>query len=338
MDRQSEELFLDFKRSADDGKGAKLHDRDRTNLSKAISGFGNSEGGVIVWGIDCRDDGTTGDVAQCKVPIENPKRFLSRLEGAVSGCTVPAHSHIRHHAVEVGNSNTGFVATYIPKSYLAPHQTVNSYQYYMRAGSSFSPVPHAVLSGMFGQAPQPFVFHNWVYSLPEIKTGNIVHISVGLVLVNGGPGIARELYVNTKVFCPNGTSKVSYNPREQDNWMGTVGLGHIFSVISRDGYRLPPGAVAEPFSIELYFSPPFKSPLVYEITFGHQNWPMRTLAATVDCEKIAKSYSQFIAGTGRPTEAMQKMFLDDVFPFGKDGSKNLTQDEYERWFGNSGQG
>ena len=99
-DRQSEELFLDFKRSADDGKGKKLHDTDRGNLSKAISGFGNSEGGVVVWGVDCRNDAAQGDVAQYKVSIENPQRFVSRLEGAVSGCTIPAHPHIQHHPVE----------------------------------------------------------------------------------------------------------------------------------------------------------------------------------------------------------------------------------------------
>jgi hypothetical protein len=103
VDRQSEELFLDFKQSADAGRGRKLHDNDRWNLSKAISGFGNSEGGVIVWGVDCRDDAAQGDVARCKVPIENPKRFVSRLEGAVSGCTIQAHPHVRHHAVESGS-------------------------------------------------------------------------------------------------------------------------------------------------------------------------------------------------------------------------------------------
>jgi hypothetical protein len=59
-DRQSEELFLDFKRSANGGKGQRLHQDDRKNLAKAISGFGNSEGGVIVWGVDCRDNGQTG--------------------------------------------------------------------------------------------------------------------------------------------------------------------------------------------------------------------------------------------------------------------------------------
>jgi hypothetical protein len=48
-DRQSEELFLDFIYSADNGPGTKLHDNDRKNLADAISGLVNSEGSVIVW-------------------------------------------------------------------------------------------------------------------------------------------------------------------------------------------------------------------------------------------------------------------------------------------------
>lgn len=50
LDREVENLFLDFKRSATNGAGSKLHRDDRKNLAKAISGFGNSEGGIIVWG------------------------------------------------------------------------------------------------------------------------------------------------------------------------------------------------------------------------------------------------------------------------------------------------
>ena len=58
--RKSEELFLDFKKSADDGKNPHLHDHDRQHLKKAISGFGNSEGGIVVWGVECRTDKKTG--------------------------------------------------------------------------------------------------------------------------------------------------------------------------------------------------------------------------------------------------------------------------------------
>ena len=43
MERQTEELFLDFKQATSTGKhGWSLSTDDRRNLAKCISGFGNS--------------------------------------------------------------------------------------------------------------------------------------------------------------------------------------------------------------------------------------------------------------------------------------------------------
>jgi predicted HTH transcriptional regulator len=117
QDRQSEELFLDFKRSANNGSGRRLHEDDRQNLARAISGFGNSEGGIIIWGVDCRDRAGSGDLPSEKNGIDDPKRFVSWLEGAVSGCIVAPHPGVTHHAIETGK---GFAITHIPKSELAP--------------------------------------------------------------------------------------------------------------------------------------------------------------------------------------------------------------------------
>lgn len=65
---QTEELFLDFKQAVSTGKnGTSLHKDDRKNLAKGISGFGNSEGGVIVWGVECSRDCDIGDVAKQKL-------------------------------------------------------------------------------------------------------------------------------------------------------------------------------------------------------------------------------------------------------------------------------
>ena len=62
LTRKSEELFLDFKRSANDGDQDTLDSGDWKNISKAISGFGNSEGGVIVWGVSCGKVKGRGDI------------------------------------------------------------------------------------------------------------------------------------------------------------------------------------------------------------------------------------------------------------------------------------
>jgi hypothetical protein len=50
-DQVVEELFLDYKRAATVAPFQKLDPSDRRNLAKAIAGFANSEGGVVVWGV-----------------------------------------------------------------------------------------------------------------------------------------------------------------------------------------------------------------------------------------------------------------------------------------------
>ncbi len=162
LTRKSEELFLDFKRSADHGSGTFLNQKDREKLAKAISGFGNSEGGVLIWGVDCSKDKDHADVAHTKFPIHNPKRFLSWLEGSVSGCTIPPHSRVQHHCIVKPGEDIGYVITLIPKSNHAPHQVVGSLKYLIRAGSDFVPTPHSVLAGMFGRRPQPRVFNMYI--------------------------------------------------------------------------------------------------------------------------------------------------------------------------------
>ena len=121
LTRKSEELFLDFKRSANDGDGESLNVNDRKNLQKAISGFGNSEGGIIVWGVDCSKDFDGSDVAKAEYPITNVKRFASWLNGVISGSTIPPHTGVQNHCLEIDDKDKGFVVTYIPKSENTPH-------------------------------------------------------------------------------------------------------------------------------------------------------------------------------------------------------------------------
>src|SRR6266478_6252865 len=181
--RKAEEYFLDFKRSADSGEGSKLHQDDRKNLAKALSGFANSEGGVVIWGVDCSRDPKLGDVAKMKVPIKAPTRFASLLEAAVSGCTVPSVQGCR--SIPIGG-NPGLVATLIPRSTHAPHQLVGEGKYLIRAGSNFEPAPHGVLAGMFGRAPQPVVFANFAaHPLVRLEDDHL-QADVDIKLVNDG--------------------------------------------------------------------------------------------------------------------------------------------------------
>lgn len=258
--RASEELFLDFKRSADNGIGRTLHDTDRKNYAKAISGFANSEGGVIVWGIDCRSGPDGADVARALHPLNDVRGFLSRLEGATSGCTVPACPNVEHSAIETEGIR-GFVITHIPKSHLAPHQCLKPQNYFVRAGSDFIAAPHGLLQGLFGRRSAPAVFHMWGLEparLQSFASGNSVVCTVGVMLATFGPGIVRDAFLNVYASAPGGGSTVAYEFFEPQRWNCHTFLGRAYA-IAVDGFKLAPEAMAMPIKTHVTLKPPFTS-------------------------------------------------------------------------------
>lgn len=293
LTRTSEELFLDFKRSSDNGAEKFLSQNDRNNLAKAISGFGNSEGGVIVWGVDCSKDATDADVAKAKVPLADAKRFQSWLEGAISGCTIPPHSGVRNAAVLSGKSQVGFVVTYIPKSNHAPHQMVGKLQYYIRAGSDFIPTPHQVLAGMFGKRPQPDIYPLYIVS-PITYEGEAICAQLGFAVRNGGPGIATDLFVNIMLWSHGGNSEIAFELSDQSRWSGTTSFEnrHI-SLVSNPSIRLPPEAQMQPVILHLKLIPPFTKELRLEYLMGCGNSAPYRMEFKTSAEYLAKVYSDY---------------------------------------------
>lgn len=150
--QQEENLFLDFKRvnSFDLTNGD-----DKKNLAKALSGFSNSSGGLIVWGIDARKNAQGIDCASELKAIQSVKRFLSRLNELTGMAVSPLVDGVEHRIIEAENEN-GFVVTYIPESDSGPHMAkLGDDRYYKRSGDSFYRLEHFDLEDMFGRRPKP---------------------------------------------------------------------------------------------------------------------------------------------------------------------------------------
>ena len=254
--RQTEELFLDFKQAVSDGKNFKtLHKDDRRNLAKAISGFGNSEGGVIVWGVECARDIEVGDVAKAKVKVKNVHRFLSWIENAISGCTIPSHNGVRNHIISVDENGDGYVATYIPKSELTPLMTTSNSTIYIRSGSNNVPAPYAVIAGMFGKRPQPNIelliedksieviesvdedvlYPNTIDNPPE----KYIKLHFSVIAENKSNAIAKELYFSlTTESTGSDYNKVRLTGYNQMDVISGIS-GH-FNLMTKPEMRLPP--------------------------------------------------------------------------------------------------
>ncbi|MBR2273941.1 MAG: ATP-binding protein [Alphaproteobacteria bacterium] len=270
MNHQTEELFLDFKQAASDGKSMRtLHPSDRKNLGKAISAFGNSEGGVLVWGVECSRDLDIGDVAKAKIKVQNVHRFLSWLENAISGCTIPSHNKVRNHIISVDAEGNGYLATYIPKSDIAPLMTTTGSQIYIRSGSNNVPAPYAVVAGMFGKRPQPNVElviseKNILLSkegeedifAPQskrLKKETFVKVQFSLFAQNNSNAIAKEVYLSCNTLCIGGEkNKVSFY---YDNQLDNLAAEHnSINLITPVEMRIPPRALISCAKAEICFA------------------------------------------------------------------------------------
>ena len=292
--RKSEESFLDFKRSANHGATSKLHEDDRKNLSKALSGFSNSEGGVILWGVDCSSDPAIGDVAKAKKPLQNPTRFVSLLENAVSGCTIPAVQGCRSIAIPAGPS--GFAATLIPRSPNAPHQVTKDSRYLIRAGSNFQPVPHAVLAGLFGRHPQPVVYPNFKLD-PVVVEGTRISIKFDVVLANGGSVVAEDLFLSVFGFSNGGVDcKLSFSGRalyageDPAHFLYTSTMGIDFTAMGTRDFRLPPGAFIQVMSATWVLNRSPVEGLNLKIIGGCAGQQPHEQVFLVSQEKLAETY------------------------------------------------
>lgn len=313
--RKSEELFLDFKRSANNGDGSVLHSNDRNNLAKAISGFGNSEGGVVVWGIDCSKDFDGADVAQAKHSIKNVKKFVSWIEGAVSGCTIPPHSGVKNYPLPIDKNGNGFVITYIPKSNRVPHQTVGGFRYYIRAGSSFVPTPHGVLAGMFGRHPQPNVFIMFVVGPANMVNVERVNFEVGFLIRNQGPGIAKDPFINVMIYsAPGENCDLGFKETNLKDWTGQWSFGRHISLISKPEIRIAPESHLQPLIMTIILAPPFSKAIRIEGICGCGNAPPSRFTIENTSEEIKKAYEKFV-DQDRKQELTQKdrhKFVEDV--------------------------
>jgi hypothetical protein len=90
------------------------------STSRRRSRHSNSDGGLIVWGLDARRDATTGvDCAQGATPIEDSALFMSGLNDHGGRATSPIVDGVQHRIV--AGENGPFAATLVPASYGGPH-------------------------------------------------------------------------------------------------------------------------------------------------------------------------------------------------------------------------
>ena len=113
-----------------------------------------------------------------------------------------------------------------------------------------------------------------------------------------GPGLAHDLYVNLQILPPRPNSTAAVMPVDTDNWSGRHSLGRITNLVSNESFKLAPLAIVNPITLRFSLVPPFESPLIYQIGYGHSGSPITKIEGIVKPEILQAVYDALVAAKG----------------------------------------
>jgi hypothetical protein len=153
--KQQEADFLEFKCA---GKIESQIKQIKKYWSQAISGFANTEGGVLIWGIatdriaSSEESSREIDAASGFDPAQSPEAMMQLLKDVKLDVVAPPVLGIDYLCCDAGNGDgTGFVVCFVPEGASKPYRaTLDEHkQYYQRIGDSFTIISHSMLASLF---------------------------------------------------------------------------------------------------------------------------------------------------------------------------------------------
>jgi hypothetical protein len=204
---EKEDLYLECKKKQNASEGD-LSDIDKRNFSESLSQFANSDGGILLWGIET--DTTVSDRLVRRVPFAEPGRFEGALRKSVLNSTQPPVDGVLIETIDSSqNLGKGYVKCLIPASDRAPHRAMLTRakgDYLRRSADGKRSMDHYELEDMFGRRPRPRLEIST--ETPRIGTirggpqGSSVDVHVELLITNVGRATAQAPFARVTVLPP----------------------------------------------------------------------------------------------------------------------------------------
>jgi hypothetical protein len=162
--------------------------------SKALSGFTNTSGGVIIWGVDARKDPKTKiDGASALALCPNVKALTEVLKGCLLQATNDVVEKVQIHPITFEQSGGGVVVVWVGEGTNKPYRADldKSRQYYMRVEDKFCMIPHALLRSLF----YPRLSSKLEAVIKIDAAGKPLTFEFGIALTNKGTATARDVMI-----------------------------------------------------------------------------------------------------------------------------------------------
>lgn len=177
---------------------------DKANFAKALSGFANSSGGVLIFGLEARKDKDEIDQIIALKPIKELRKFESALREHESRIVERIVAGVEYRRLPTGDDE-GLLAVYVPESERPPHRSQVDSKFYIRAGGVFSSMPVSIIEDLFARRQRPALElsirerspHQFIVSLMNRGKTSAKHPYVVLGLASDFSPSGYELHGNS---------------------------------------------------------------------------------------------------------------------------------------------
>lgn len=201
---EAESLFLECK-----SPEAPVLNRDlKHKLSVAVSGFSNTNGGIIIWGISTtkKKDSGLDVLAQIEL-LGSCKKFSTEISNKIPTLSVPSITNCENKIIKQKENDTkGVILTYIPHLESDPIQSIDGY-FYFRSGDEFIKTPYQMLKRLFASSDSP--------NLSIFISGNLVKKEpnsfwkIPIVIANLSSAIGEHIKVTITIENPKSCLEIN---------------------------------------------------------------------------------------------------------------------------------
>lgn len=193
---QTEGIYLECKSPLSPNLGQGL----KAQLAEAISGFANTEGGIIIWGISTTKHAHSDlDILSQIEEIGNCNNFMRQIEKNCPILTTPSITSIQNKIIKKKKEDSkGIVITYIPKGLGDPIQSNMDRHFYFRNGDEFSKLPYEVLKRLFAATESPDLYVIFNSQLVVQKENNIWEIPIIITNQSSAVGEHSTIFIEVE--------------------------------------------------------------------------------------------------------------------------------------------
>lgn len=196
---EAEGLFLECKSPGE----PRLTKDQKNQLGVAISGFSNTAGGVLVYGLSTTQHKHTGlDVISQIEEIGLISKLQQQVKNAIPVVTMPPILSTETKIIKrLPRDSKGVLLVHVPSPTGDPIQATHDNVFYMRTGDEFRAAPYEIIKRLFSAVDVPDLFVEVDANLVEQQDDSSWSLPIGIN--NRSTAIAEQVLISVEVMNPD---------------------------------------------------------------------------------------------------------------------------------------